>query len=245
MSNFFFSVLYVAKMTINNAFSLFKTSIELARAVELQLSPVLVAALNQLAADNEKFGQQINKNQKSGLTDDMKVLDKDRDAIQAEINRAVSFHLKGTDAAKKAAAQILKLFLTPYWNAAILPLNTQTGIESEMIVKYKANADLVAAAVLLGLDTQFTALEAKNTAFNALYLNRNTEYSERKESGSSLKPAAVASYIQFCTALEQAVNLTPNDDSIALFNKLDELRKKYHLLEGGGKDTPPDVPPVV
>jgi len=55
----------------------------------------------------------------------------------------------------------------------------------------------------------------------------------------------VTSYNQFCTALEQAVNLTPNPEIITLFNKMDDLRKKYHLLEGGGKDTPPVVPPVV
>jgi len=54
-----------------------------------------------------------------------------------------------------------------------------------------------------------------------------------------LKPTAVASYIQFCTAIEQAANLTPNPEIIALFNQLDDLRKKYHSLEGGTKDTPP------
>jgi hypothetical protein len=43
----------------------------------------------------------------------------------------------------------------------------------------------------------------------------------------------------FCTTIEQAVNLTPNNQNIALFYKLDELRKKYHELGGNGKDVPP------
>jgi hypothetical protein len=117
MSNFLFSILYVAKLTINNAFSLFKSSIELARAVEPQLSPVLVAALNQLAVDNDAFGKEINKNQKSGLTDDLKLLDKERDDLFAEIRRIVTSYLKSSDASKKAAAKSLQLFLAPYWDA--------------------------------------------------------------------------------------------------------------------------------
>ncbi|MHB9141952.1 MAG: DUF6261 family protein [Paludibacter sp.] len=246
MSNFLFTVLYVAKLSINNAFSLFKTSIELARIVELQLNPVLVAALNQFATDNEKFGKQINKNQKSALTDDMKPLDDERDSLFSIIKRAVNSFQKSSDPASKAAAKLLYLLLTPYWKAGSLPLNSETDILDELLAKYKASPELKAAAVALNVDATFTLLETKNTAFKALYQSRITEFAAReKASGTSLKPATVASYIQFCTALEQAVNLTPNAESIALFNKLDELRKKYHLLEGGGKDTPPDVPPVV
>jgi len=60
MLNFLFSILYVAKLTINNAFSLFKSSIELTRAVEPQLSPILVATLNQLETDNVAFGKEIS-----------------------------------------------------------------------------------------------------------------------------------------------------------------------------------------
>jgi len=242
MSNLSFSSLHVNNLTINNAFSLFKSSIDISIPVKTQLGDMLNAVLVKLITDNENFGQQINKNQKSALTDDLKPLDKERDNVQAEINRTVSFHLKGSDAAKKTAAQTLKLFLTPYWNAATLPLNTQTGVISEMIGKYKANADLKAAALLLGLDTQFAALEAKNIAFDTLYLSRNEEISGRETSGSSLKPAAIASYNQYCTAIEQAANFTPNDAILALFNNLDTLRKKYHALGGNGK---PDVPPVV
>lgn len=110
-----------------------------------------------------------------------------------------------------------------------------------------ADVDWMGASQLVAIDDLFTALEAKNTTFKTLFESRNTEYSEReKGSGTSLKPAAVEGYIQFCNALEQAANFTPNADIIALFNKLDELRKKYHGLDGsGGKDTPPvDEVPV-
>lgn len=239
MSKFLFSSLYVNNQTINNVFSLVKSSADISIPVQSYLGEMVNAALAKLMVDNEKFGEQINKNQKSGLTDDMKPLDKERDDVQYEINRDITYHLKGSDLGKKAAAQTLKLFMTPYWNAAKLPLNTQTGIVYEMLGKYKASPILVAAARELGMDAKYLLLEVKNNAFDAKYKDRNDEAPNRQTSGSSLKPAVVDSYNTFCTAMEQAVNLTPNDQNIALFYKLDELRKKYHALGGTGKDVPP------
>jgi len=245
MSNLSFSPLHVNNLSINNTFSLIKSSVDLAIPVKTHLGEIVNVALTKVIADNESFGQQTNKNQKSELTDDLKPLDLDRDATEAEINRTVTFYFKGSDETKKAAAQKLKSFLTPYWDAASLPLNTQTGVLSEMLSKYKANAELKAAALTLGIDGLFTALETKNNAFDAVYKSRNDEVSSREISGSSLKPVAIASYNQFITVLEQTANLMPNEAILALFNNLDTLRKKYHLLEGGSKDTPPVVPPVV
>jgi len=239
MSKFLFSSLHVNNQTINNVFSLVKSSVDISIPTQSFLGEMVNVALAKLMTDNEKFGEQINKNQKSGLTDDLKPLDKERDDVQYEINRDITYHLKGSDVGKKAAAQTLKLFQTPYWNAPTLPLNTQTGVVFEMVGKYKTSPILVAAARELGIDAKYLLLEARNNAFDAKYKDRNDEAPEHQTSGSSLKPAVVDSYNTFCTAMEQAVNLTPNDQNIALFYKLDELRKKYHALGGNGKDVPP------
>jgi len=236
MKNLVFYSLYVAKLTINNAFSLFKTSIELAQLVKSELGPIVNAALTKFTIDNEKFGLQINKNKKSGLTDELISIDKDRENVHGEIKRIVSTFVKSSDETKKTASRVLQIFLDPYRGAATLPLNTQTAILSELTAKYKSRPDLLAAAQTLGVDQLFIVLEAKNNAFDMLYKSRNEEYSIRETSGSSLKPVAVASYIQFCIAMEQAANLTPNEATLALFYKLDELRKKYHALGGNGKD---------
>jgi hypothetical protein len=140
----------------------------------------------------------------------------------------------------------LKTYIPTNTDALSLPWNTESDILVEVFGKYHAHSEFTEAALTLGIDAQFTALEAKNTEFKTLYDSRTTETAVRsKVSGTKLRPAAVESYIQFCNALEQAVNFTPTDDLILLFNKLDDLRKKSHLLEGGGKDTPPVVPPVV
>jgi hypothetical protein len=238
MSNLSFSSLHVNNLSINNTYSLIKSSIDISIPVKTELGEMLNAVLAKLIADNENFGHQINKNQKSGLTDALEPLDKERDDLQADTNRTITFFLKSADAAKKAAAHTLKLFLTPYWNAARLPLNTQTDVTAEMLAKYKANPNLLAAAQALGMLEQFASIEVKNKAFDTLYKSRNEELAGRQTSGSSLKPAAVASYIQYCTALEQAANFTPNAAIITLFNNMDMLRKKYHALGGSGKDTP-------
>ena len=171
------------------------------------------------------------------------MLDKERDSLFYEIRRIITSYLKSTDVPKKAAANTLQLFLEPYWDALALPWDTESDILDEVFGQYHAQSELSSAIVILGIQAQFTAFEAKNTAFKVLYNSRNAESALRsKVSGTKLKPAAVASYIQFCTALEQAVNLTLSEDLILLFNKLDDLRKKSHLLEGGSKDAPDDVP---
>ena len=236
MSNLAFSPLHVNGMTINNVYSLIKSSIDISIPAKTELSEMLNAVLTKLTTDNENFGLQINKNQKSALTDELIPADKERDDQQAEVNRTITFYSKSSDTVKKAAAQTLKLFLAPYWNAATLPLNTQTGVLSEMLTKFNDNPSLLAAAQSLGMLEQFSSLEVKNTAFDTLYKSRNEELAGRQTSGSSLKPAAVASYIQYCTALEQAANFTPNAAIITLFNNMDMLRKKYHALGGSGKD---------
>ncbi|HJV79064.1 MAG TPA: DUF6261 family protein, partial [Paludibacter sp.] len=185
MKKMSFSVLRSSGLSVNNTFSLIKSSIDISIPVQSYLGETVNVALTKLITDNESFGEQINKNQKSGLTDDLKPLDKDRDDVEYEINRDVTYHFKGSDPAKKAAAQTLKLFLTPYWNATKLPLNTQTGVVSEMLSKYKASPELIGAAQLLGIEAKFASLEMKNNAFDIVYKNRNDEAPDHQTSGSS------------------------------------------------------------
>ena len=232
------SPLYTIDLKINDAYSLIKTSIEVTIPYRLQLGNIENAALDQLIVDNEKFGKQVNKNQKSEFTKDLGLFEKERISFAREIFRITKSYIKSADSNKKAAAEALNFFITPYKEIPNLPQNSKNGIISEFVVKYKASPDLKAAAVVIGLDSAFAGLEIKNTACDTLYKKRNEEYAARELSGSSLKPIAVASYTQFCTAIQQAANLTPNDGIIALFHKLDELRKAYRTLGDNGKDDP-------
>jgi len=238
MVNLSFSPLHINHMTINMAYTLFKSSVDISIPFKSDLGDMVNAALTKLTTDNENFGKQINKNQKSGLTDSLAPLDKERDNLLSEIKRIVSSYLNSSDKDKKTAAKLLKLFLAPYWNVDELPLNVESGILTELNIKYNTSPDLMEAAQTLGIDPLFVKMEDKNLAFDVLYKSRNDEYSEREASGSSLKPMAIASYQLFSTAMEQAANLTPNESILSLFVKLDELRKKYHALGGSEKEKP-------
>lgn len=233
-----FSPLYVNLLPIAGLFSLNKSTIELAKPLLPELGTIPTAALAELELAQQKLGLGMNKAQKSALSPEVKGLDKDRDTFLAEIFRVSGSYLKSTDETKKSAATTLQLFLMPYKGVATQPINFETGTVADMVLKYKARPDLKAAAQTLGIDGLFTQLETKNTALNDIYQSRNAEYAGRETAASKFKPAAVAAYIQFCTSVEQTVSFSPTDTNRALFNKMDELRKKYHALEGG-KDTPP------
>jgi len=104
MEKMSFSLLRTSGLSINNVFHHVKSSVDISVQVQSYLGEMVNAALAKLMADNEKLGEQINKNQKSGLTDELKPLDKERDDVQYEINRDITYHLKGSDVGKKAAA---------------------------------------------------------------------------------------------------------------------------------------------
>ena len=197
------SPLYTIDLKINDAYSLIKTSIEVTIPYRLQLGNIENAALDQLIVDNEKFGKQVNKNQKSEFTKDLGLFEKERISFAREIFRITKSYIKSADSSKKAAAEALNFFITPYKEIPNLPQNSKNGIISEFVVKYKASPDLKAAAVVIGLDSAFAGLEIKNTACDTLYKKRNEEYAARELSGSSLKPIALYSHTASCQSDSQ------------------------------------------
>lgn len=237
-----FSSLYVNNLTIDALFSLNKSTVDLAKPLVAELGPIGAAAFTQLESANRALGENMNKNQKSALTDEMKKLDVERDEIINEVFRITATFLKSRDVAKKSSASTMQLFLAPYKGLAKLPLDVESGVATELLAKYRAMPGLIAAGEALDVDGLLNEFETKNTQFDEMYLNRNAEYAERNKSASKVKPAAASAYIQFCTAVEQMVNYAPSNSVVALFNKMDELRKKYHVLIGNGKPEKTEAP---
>lgn len=238
MDKFEFSPLNLGKLSVNASFALNQSTIELVKPHVAEIGVISAAALSLLETNNQLMGQGMNQNQKSGLTGDLQDLDKVRDDAAIETFRVVSTYLRSSDPLKKAAATSLQLFLTPYKGLARLPLDIETRVMGEMLVKYNASEELKNAAVKLDVDGLFDTMETQNSSFEAIYTNRNAESAEKVDSASSYKAQANNAYIQFSTALEQAANFTPNNTILALCNQLDVLRKKYHALEGV-KEVPP------
>ena len=226
-----FRPVHLNHLTIDNLFSLTKSTIEYAIPVRESIGRVPKAILAQLETDNNAMGVQIKKALKSGLTVQVTELDLDSDDRLAEVKRNVSTNLLGRDPEKKAAAEALKIFLNPYWDTDSKPLNTQISLTREMFGKFNASEKLKTHAATIGITDMMAGLETANTALSALYQTRNEQVAAVEgPSASSLKSATAQSYEQFCTAVEQAVNYTPSDVLSALFNQMDELRKTYARL---------------
>ena len=105
-----FSPVYVNLLTISGLFSLNKSTIELAKPLVPTLGNIPAAALAELEVAQQNLGLGMNRGQKSGLSDDMKVLDKERDAFLGEIFRVSGSYLRSSDEAKKSASSVLHLF---------------------------------------------------------------------------------------------------------------------------------------
>ncbi len=240
-----FRPVHLNHLSIDNLFSLCKSTIEYANPVKESIGKVPKAILDQLETDNNAMGVQMNKALKSTLTAQVTELDLDCDDRFAEVKRNVSTNLRGRNPEKKAAAEELKIFLNPYWDTDSKPLNTQTSLLTEMFGKLNASEKLKTLAATIGITDMMTGLETANTALAALYQTRNEQGAAVEgPSASSLRSATAKSYEQFCTAIEQAANFTPSEVLSTLFNQMDELRKTYARLnrkKEGEEVTSPDV----
>ena len=226
-----FSPVHLNHLSIDDLFSLSKSTIEVASPVRDSIGELPSAILAQLETDNNAMGVQLKKSAKSGLTVQVTELDLDCNDRFAEVKRNISTNLLGRNPEKKAAAEALKIFLNPYWDTDTKPLNTQISLTKEMFAKFNANETLKAHAATIGMTDMMTGLETANAELSALYQTRNEQVSAVDgPSASSLKSATAKSYDHFCTAVEQAANYTPSDVLTTLFNQMDELRKKYARL---------------
>jgi hypothetical protein len=160
----------------------------------------------------------------------------------AEMNRIVTFESKSRDKSRQKAALDFDFFFAPYSDIAKGPIGTQMKQTQEMIVKYKADPALQAAAQMIGINILMNELEMDNNALIAVYQTRTTDSGNREASSTDLRPAATESYVDFCTIIEQAVNFMPNDQLLSLFNSMNELRKKHNALIPKNKDKGKDSP---
>lgn len=230
------NALYVIRLTIDNVLGLVKSTINLAVAVKDELSNLSNATLNQLIADNLLFEPLVKNPRKNGFTERVNLANTDRKERFAEIKRIVKLHLKGRDATRKAAAKTLDFFFSTYWSMINEPMNSVTGVVSGMYEKYNSDLEVKEAAITLAIDTLMIEFEISNKAFDVIYNQRLADDAAHELSASQQKKAVCDSYTEFCNAIEQAANFTPNEPVLTLFNKMNELRKNYHMLEPAIKE---------
>jgi hypothetical protein len=107
-----FSSVYVVRLTVNNLHALINSTVVAAKAViPSPYSELINALLAKMEADDKALGEQLNKENKSPLTQKITDKDFDRDERWGEIKTNVSTSLKGRDVTKQEAATALRIFL--------------------------------------------------------------------------------------------------------------------------------------
>jgi len=225
-----FSTLYVEQLKLSHLFALNKATIEIASPQRSALSALPDAALTQLEQFNFELDKRLNRPLDSLITPELKQLDTKRDGGFDEIKRNAKTASKSSDTAKSDAGKTLLHFLTPYWKTEKQALNTESSLIGEIINRYNDDPILINSATTIGIAPLFTELGNVNTHFETLYYERNAELASKDDPAGKFKSDAVKSYENFCTLVEQSVNLTPTDALNTLFDRMDNLRKTYHAL---------------
>ena len=230
MENLKFSTLYVYKLSNENIRGLLGRTCDESESAISVIGDLPNSALVVLRANLNLFSAQVNREQKSVLTEKVNEYRTECNTVFSEIKRVVKFETKSRDGNKKEFALILETFLKPYNNLSKQTLLDQQESTKEMLEKYYADAILTKAANIIGLDTIFDELKTANTNLEKIYNARNNEIGTRTESSSQLRPSVIDSYQKFCTLIELAVEFLPNVDLINLLKNMEELRIKYRAL---------------
>jgi hypothetical protein len=242
MSKFKFSPLNLGRLGIDAIYALNDVVIGQVSPLRSSLSGILAATYDYLVSTNSELGKSLRNRQKNLITDELEGLDAERDADIRLLFKICKNYQRRADKVLKNASNVMLLFLGGYKSLASLPLDVQTRVTREMLSKYAASEELKAAAAHLAIDHIFVSLEAHNNVFAQKYEQRNDEVAGKAVSGTSLRPALNAAFLHFCSSLEITLNYTSDPVLEALFYKIDELRKKYHFLEGKPDTDTPETP---
>jgi len=235
-----FIQLNCGRLTNDDASTLFQLTIEVATPLKAGLGTVASAALTNLETNATPFIDQINRLRENPLTDQIRIVRKQNNNLFSEIKRNVTHEKKSRTEERKTAAINLDYFYKPYWDLPDRGMADHIKDTTTMIAKYEGDETVVANSKTLGTDLVMADLKANNTSLSTLYLTRNEQTGSRAASGTDLRPEASEAYIQFCSAVEQSVNFTPDDSLTTLFNSMNELRVKAHATIPKNKKKPGD-----
>ena len=225
-----FKSLHISHLDNGSAVTLFYAAYETALPVRGYIGTTADSILSDLIRDAAACSEQVGRQRKNALSDDVKALRKTCLDLFAEIKRTIVFAAKSRVEHLHAAGEELKFFFEPFWNIPKKALEVQMDMTVGLQLRYNTQPEIRMAAQVIGIDTLMTDFEITNSRLLSVYLDRNEEVGARPASGTDLRPAANESYMQFCTAIEQAVRYTPNEELIGLFQLMNVQRKAAHKL---------------
>jgi Family of unknown function (DUF6261) len=180
----------------------------------------------------------------SDSTDDLVLLDARRDDALVGIHTVAEGYSHHFDAGfKDAAASVLKTMDNYGTHLSKLSLTAETSVITSLVTDLQ-DTKLAPALTALNITAWVAELQAANTAFNTLYLSRNSEYAAKPQGNiPDLRKQVTASYNQLVQHLAAYATLNPEEAGyVTITNQLNSIIKKYN--ENVNKRTGKDKPPV-
>ena len=226
-----FTTVYSSGLTIDELYGLTDKTIEIAEPVLAKMTPLTQKAFDEMKTDFLEFEVRMKKNMASTLTPELDDLNKQRKDQFSEIKRYITNASKSSINLMKIPGKRLFEFMKPYWDTNKKSLNTTTSLFEEMLERFNASTSLQADGKTIGIEMQIKILEVVNTNYSNLYKTRNIEVGAKiGNPASDVKEQVVKSYEQFCTLVEQSMNLMPTPEIKKLFQQMDMLRRKYAVI---------------
>lgn len=211
-----------------------------ARDAAALMLPELKASLNLETANEE--------------TKQIQALDLARDNAIVGLTAIINGNTYHADAAKKEAAELLKLYLKAQGsNISKLNYQAETSVLSKIVDAFKSDPKYTPAIAMLGLGEWVANLETANSSFEARFKVRNTDISANADVSSfgELRKLAIPLYnkltdlieSRFTTAEADAQPTAPYQKLINEINTLNDTFNSY--VSSGGKLKPKPTDPVV
>jgi hypothetical protein len=185
----------------------------------------------KLRTDNAAMKTELDKPRSSILTGPIKQANNVCDATLDDVKRSIKAGAKSTVANKASAGETLEHFMRPFWNLNKEPLMSQISMTVELLSRYASDPALQQAAQTLAIADLFNVLTSQNATLSNLYSQRLAESAAGTPSATSISNVVAEDYNAVCDVILRTVNTEPVQEAlVTLFNKTNDVRKKYSAL---------------
>ncbi|MDR3269245.1 MAG: DUF6261 family protein, partial [Tannerella sp.] len=226
-----FISLVTGKFKLENLAGIVVETLHEVAAVILLLGENGVRIVNRLTADVTTMMTEMDRSQRSPLTEPIREANKMCDATINDIKRTVKAGEQSANATRAAAGKSLGFALEGFWHLDRKPQLTQIVVTNELLERYHADVKIQADAKALGIDDLFALLAVQNSHFDALCNQRTAKSAGAAPAASTMRNTVAVGYDDLCTLVVRTVNLDPVDPALlTAFHAMNSIRRKYAAL---------------
>ena len=231
MKTFVFIPLSASRLKLGNLAGLVTESLQEIQPLLSKVGPVCSGVYTKLSGDVATMKAEMDRAHENPLTKQIEAVNRSCDLLLKEIKRMTKAGAKSTVPIKAHAGGVLLNLLEGFWRLEKEPVMTQITMTKEMLVRYNAQSTASQAATTLGIADLFETLETDNTEMDNLYHERLESDAQHPPAASGMRTTVVDGYADISSAILQVISLNSEDvQLVALFHKLDSIRKKYASL---------------